>query len=119
MQEDERTDSSRPATKARRGLHLRGLVQLLIGIGALVLVIAKSDVGRLLEAIRSAHIVYLPVAVAASFAVTWLMAYRWQAILEVRGHRFKTYRLFAIYLVGIFFMNFIPGGGVSGDVARL
>src|SRR2546423_10177272 len=58
MQEHERTDSSRQATKARRGLHLRGLVQLLIGIGALVLVIAKSDVGRLLEAIRSAHIVY-------------------------------------------------------------
>src|SRR5262249_60658927 len=28
-------------------------------------------------------------------------------------------RLFTIYLVGIFFMNFIPGGGVSGDVARL
>jgi uncharacterized protein (TIRG00374 family) len=28
-------------------------------------------------------------------------------------------RLFAYYLIGIFFMNFVPGGGVSGDVARL
>jgi glycosyltransferase 2 family protein len=119
MQRQRDTNTETQPAKARRGLNARGLVQLVIGIGALALLIAKSDVRGLLDAIRSAHIVYIPVAIAASFAVTWLMAYRWQAILEVRGNRFKTYRLFAIYLVGIFFMNFIPGGGVSGDVARL
>jgi uncharacterized membrane protein YbhN (UPF0104 family) len=27
--------------------------------------------------------------------------------------------LFAYYLVGVFFTSFVPGGGVSGDVARL
>jgi uncharacterized membrane protein YbhN (UPF0104 family) len=27
--------------------------------------------------------------------------------------------LFRYYLIGVFFTNFIPGGGVSGDVARL
>jgi len=86
---------------------------------ALALVIARSDLHSLLEAIRSTRVGYLPLAVLASFAVTWLMASRWRAILTVRGHRFKTYRLFAVYLIGIFFMNFIPGGGVSGDVARL
>lgn len=119
MQRPDDIETSTQTGKARRGVSVRGLLQLVIGVGALALVIAKSDVHGLLDAIRSAHIVYLPVAVAASFAVTWMMAYRWQAILEVRGHQFKTYRLFAIYLVGIFFMNFIPGGGVSGDVARL
>jgi glycosyltransferase 2 family protein len=106
-------------TAARRGVNLRGLAQLVIGVGALALVIARSDVNSLREVIRSTRVAYLPLAVAASFAVTWLMAWRWQAILAVRGHRFKTYRLFAVYLIGIFFMNFIPGGGVSGDVARL
>ncbi len=106
-------------TPAPRGVNWRGLVQLVVGLGALALVIAKSDVNSLREVMRSARVTYLPLAVAASFAVTWLMASRWRAILAVRGHRFKTVKLFAVYLIGIFFMNFIPGGGVSGDVARL
>jgi uncharacterized protein (TIRG00374 family) len=73
----------------------------------------------LVEVIISARILYLPLAVLASFTVTWLMAYRWGAILKVRGCPIKTHRLFGYYLIGIFFMNFVPGGGVSGDVARL
>ncbi|HKQ06020.1 MAG TPA: lysylphosphatidylglycerol synthase transmembrane domain-containing protein [Blastocatellia bacterium] len=108
-----------PTNAAPRGISLRGLAQVIIGVGALALVIARSDLHSLLEAIRSTRVAYLPLAVLASFAVTWLMASRWRAILAVRGQRFKTYRLFAVYLIGIFFMNFIPGGGVSGDVARL
>jgi uncharacterized protein (TIRG00374 family) len=112
--QDEST--TRPAP---RGINWRGIIQLIIGLSALALVIAKSDINSLRDVMRSTRVAYLPLAVAASFAVTWLMAWRWRAILAVRGHRFKTARLFAIYLVGIFFMNFIPGGGVSGDVARL
>jgi uncharacterized membrane protein YbhN (UPF0104 family) len=119
MQRGESKAQSTPTASARRGINVRGLAQLIIGIGALSLVIAKSDIRSLREVIGAARIAYLPLAVAASFAVTWLMASRWQAILAVRGHQFKTYRLFAVYLIGIFFMNFIPGGGVSGDVARL
>jgi len=102
-----------------RGLNLRGLVQALIGIGALALVVMKSDAHGLIEALRNTRVAYLPVAVAASFAVTWLMAYRWSAILGARGLHFETRRLFTYYLIGIFFTSFVPGGGVSGDVARL
>lgn len=102
-----------------RGPNLRGLVQAVIGIGALALVVMKSDAHGLLEALRNTRVAYLPLAVAASFAVTWLMAYRWRAILAKRGLHFKTRRLFVYYLIGIFFTSFVPGGGVSGDVARL
>src|SRR5205085_7813412 len=112
--QDEST--TRPAP---RGVNWRGLIQLIVGLGALALVVAKSDINSLRDVMRSTRVAYLPLAVAASFAVTWLMATRWRAILAVRGHGFKTHRLFAVYLIGIFFMNFIPGGGVSGDVARL
>jgi len=56
---------------------------------------------------------------STSFAVTWLMAARWGLILGVRDNRPSNTKLFCYYLVGIFFTNFIPGGGVSGDVARL
>ncbi|HTF37632.1 MAG TPA: lysylphosphatidylglycerol synthase transmembrane domain-containing protein [Blastocatellia bacterium] len=105
--------------ESRRGLNLRGLAQAVIGIGALALVVMRSDAHGLIEALRNTRVAYLPLAVAASFAVTWLMAYRWGAILNARGLHFKTRRLFVYYLIGIFFTSFVPGGGVSGDVARL
>ena len=102
----------------RRGLNLRGLFQVLVGIGALALLIYKADARGLLKAINDTKLAYLPLAVIATVTVNWLMAYRWGLVLRVRGHRIKTLRLFVFYLIGIFFMNFVPGGGISGDVAR-
>ena len=102
-----------------RRLNLRGLAQVIIGIGALAFVVMRSDARGLLEALRNTRVAYLPLAIAASFAVTWLMAYRWRAILAAREVHFKTHSLFVYYLIGIFFTSFVPGGGVSGDVARL
>jgi len=107
-----------PAQSPRRG-NLRVLAQTFIGIAALALVIIKSDAHALLEALRNTRLALLPLAVIASFVVTWLMAYRWRAILSARGFNLKTQRLFLFYLIGIFFTSFVPGGGVSGDVARL
>jgi len=107
------------AGKGARRFGLRGLLQLAIGVGALVLLIVRSDARALVEALKVTKVSYLPLAVLASITVTWLMAYRWRAILSVRGHRLKTGSIFIYYLIGIFFMNFVPGGGVSGDVARL
>lgn len=104
---------------ARGRVSLTGLAQAAIGIGALAVIVMKSDARGLAEALKNTQVVYLPLAVAASFAVTWLMAYRWKVILAARGLRFSTRRLFAYYLIGIFFTSFVPGGGVSGDVARL
>ena len=116
---DENESAVNPRDEKRRGLSLRALAQVVIGVGALALVIVKSEPAGLAEAIKATRISYLPLAVLASLVVTWLMAYRWGVILNVRCHRIKTHRLFAYYLIGIFFMNFVPGGGVTSDVARL
>jgi uncharacterized protein (TIRG00374 family) len=106
-------------TEKSRNLNWRGVIQVLVGVGALALLIIKSDTRGLLEAIKATKVSYLPLVVLATACVTWLMAYRWGVILGVRGHKIKTRRLFVYYLIGIFFMNFVPGGGLSGDVARL
>jgi glycosyltransferase 2 family protein len=81
--------------------------------------IYKSDTRALVEAIKTTQIALLPLAVLATVCVNYLMAYRWGVILNIRGHHVKTHRLFAYYLIGIFFTNFVPGGAVSGDVARM
>ncbi|HWO02233.1 MAG TPA: lysylphosphatidylglycerol synthase transmembrane domain-containing protein [Blastocatellia bacterium] len=100
-------------------LSWRGVAQAAIGVGALTLVLMKTDARGLSEAIKSTRWAYLPFAVVAAFLVIWLMTYRWSAILEVRGHKVETRRLFLYYLIGAFFTNFVPGGSASGDVARL
>jgi len=102
-----------------RRVNIRGLAQALIGIAAIALLVIRSDARALVTAIENTRVGYLPLAVAASFVVTWLMAYRWRAILEANRIVVPTRRLFVYYLIGIFFTSFVPGGGVSGDVARL
>ncbi len=116
---DEKERAANPRDEKRRGLSLRALAQIAIGVGALALVVVKAEPAGLAEAIKATRISYLPLAVLASLVVTWLMAYRWGVILNVRCHHIKTHRLFTYYLIGIFFMNFVPGGGVTSDVARL
>ena len=98
---------------------MRRAVQVVLGLGALALVLSKSDPAGLTAALRATRVAYLPLAILASVTVTWLMAVRWKLILEVRGKRLATAKLFAYYLIGIFFSNCVPGGSVSLDVARL
>lgn len=112
MADDNRTENN-------RGISLKGLAQVVIGIVAIGLLLMRSDPHALLEALKNTRITYLPLAIAASFIVTWLMAYRWRAILAAKNVQVKTRRLFVYYLIGIFFTSFVPGGGISGDVARL
>lgn len=103
----------------RRALNLRGLIQAVIGIGALALVIIRSDAQSLFEAFKATKVSYFPIAILATLAMTWLMAYRWGVILRIRGDKISTTRLLAYYLIAIFFGNFVPGGVITGDVARL
>jgi hypothetical protein len=77
-----------------RGNGWRAALQVTVGVGALALVIMKSDLRAISEAIGSTQIALLPLAVLASFTVTWLMAYRWKLILGARGSGLKTPRLF-------------------------
>lgn len=114
-------------------LNWRGWLQLVFGLGALAFVFIKADPKALGDALRQTRIAPLLLAVAASLLTTWLMATRWGLILGVNDDgpdrieseskrstsRPPTSRLFRYYLIGIFFTNFIPGGGISGDVARL
>jgi uncharacterized protein (TIRG00374 family) len=114
------TDQAGGMAERPRGVRaVTRVLQVAIGIAALALVISKADGAALAGALRATRISFLPLAVLASVTVTWLMAVRWKLVLEVRCQRLSVWRLFAYYLVGIFFGNCVPGGSVSLDVARL
>jgi uncharacterized protein (TIRG00374 family) len=87
-------------------------------MGVLALAFAKADSAKLAEALKSTRISYMPIAALAAVAVTWLMAYRWGVILSASGRKIPVRRLFVYYLIGTFFNNFVPGGGLGGDLAR-
>jgi len=112
------TEGGSRLAKLARAAGLRASLQILIGIGALVWLIARSDGHALIEAVKSTRTAYLPLGILTALGAYWLMAFRWRLILAVRGHRIKVTSLFSYFLISIFFNNFIPGGNVSGDVAR-
>lgn len=115
----EQTSLEKNPPKTGGRVSLRGLIQAIVGLGALGFVFVRSDTRGLIDALRNTRVAYLPLAIGASFAVTWLMAYRWGVILSAQGERLRTGRLFVYYLIASFFTSFVPGGGVGGDVARL
>jgi uncharacterized protein (TIRG00374 family) len=119
MENTREKPEQRLLSKSIQRRRIRSLIQVSVGVGALILVLIKADGRGLVEALRATRLAYLPVAVLAALTVNWLMAYRWGLILRVRGYNVKTRRLFVYYLMSIFFMNFVPGGGVTGDIARL
>jgi glycosyltransferase 2 family protein len=98
---------------------LKGAGQIVIGAAALAYIISKSDSHELVAALRTTRLWYMPLAVATTLVVYWLMAYRWKLILAARGYRPRTSSLFVYYLIGSFFSNFVPGGSVSTDVVRM
>src|SRR5215471_17476026 len=93
---DEEVATAVEGAEKRWALNLRGLIQVIIGVGALSLVFVRSDPHGLLEAVKAVRLSYLPLAVFAAIAVIWLMAFRWGVILKVR-HGGSTYRLFIYY----------------------
>src|SRR5262249_47666768 len=112
-----RVDGARSGSKL--GAALKGAAQAVIGAGALVYIVSRSDSHHLLEALRTARLWYMPLAIVTTLVVYWLMAYRWRLILAARGYRPAISSLFVYYLIGSFFSNFVPGGSVSTDVVRM
>jgi len=98
---------------------LKGAAQIVLGAAALVYIVLRSDSHELVRALRATRLWYMPLAVATTLVVYWLMAYRWKVILAARQYRPRTSSLLVYYLIGSFFGNFVPGGSVSTDVVRL
>lgn len=119
QRKQESTQAAPQEDTTRRSLSLRAILQVAIGAGALGLVLFKSDPRGLVEAFKTFRLSYLPLALLATIAVQWLMAYRWAQILGVRYRQVRTQRLFVYYLIATFFSNFVPGGAVTADVTRL
>jgi glycosyltransferase 2 family protein len=95
-----------------------GLLQAAIGLGALLFLFSRTDLGDLSRAIARVDLKILSWAVLLNLAMVFMMAVRWRILLRVKYPKLGNRLLFRQYLVGLFFNLFTPGA-TGGDLSRL
>lgn len=98
------------------------LLTLLQGIVTLgILAWVFHDPGRRAEmwaALRSAKVPWLLAGFACYGVVEVLAAFRWHLLLRVQDIHLPRWRIGALFMMGIFFNTFMPGG-TGGDVLKI
>lgn len=96
-----------------------GLVRLGIGLGIILFILSKINLGEMLAVIRQS-LGQWPwlVGAAAIYAVClWLGMGRWKIILEAQGLRMAWSRVFCVFSISQFFNSFMFGS-TGGDLSR-
>ncbi|HEX2036095.1 MAG TPA: lysylphosphatidylglycerol synthase transmembrane domain-containing protein [Chloroflexota bacterium] len=96
------------------GLILRPLVSLVL----LAVLFWKFGAGDVWLTLRQADPAWLAFGLAVVVIAIAISAWKWQVLLLAQGLTVPFHRLFASYLVGLFFNNFLPSN-IGGDVARV
>jgi hypothetical protein len=94
------------------------LIQLAVTIGVLYWVFhdaAKRE--QMLEALRRADYRWIAAAVFAYVIVEVIAAVRWRMLLRVQGVDLGIFRLAGLFLIGMFYNQFLPGG-TGGDIIK-
>jgi uncharacterized protein (TIRG00374 family) len=68
-------------------------------------------------AIRDADYRWIVAAIVAYILVELAAVIRWQILLKVQGINLSTSRLIALFLIGMFYNQFLPGG-TGGDIIK-
>src|SRR5262245_39311307 len=92
-------------------------LRLLIGVGAIVWLIASIDGNEAWSTLRRASAGWLIVAMIAQVGAKACWLFRWKELLESVGQGRSTGELARLVLLGLFFNNFLPSS-VGGDVVR-
>src|SRR6266404_3986051 len=94
------------------------LFQLTVTIAVLYWV--YHDPGRraqMAAAIRDAQYRWVVIAILAYFVVEIAAAFRWHVLLKVQGIHLSFLRLSGLFLIGMFYNQFLPGG-TGGDIIK-
>lgn len=78
----------------------------------------RGNLVRIWTLINNANWLFLALSLAAHLLCVGILAHRWKLLLKVLNIRIRLYRLYAYYLMGFFFNNFLPTN-IGGDIARV
>jgi uncharacterized protein (TIRG00374 family) len=98
--------------------HLKLTVQILVSGGIIALLLWQIDLEQTAEIIRDSRWGYVLAAFLILIATTWLMTWRWYALLAARG----VHEPFS-WLLGMYFVSYAAGQvlptAVGGDAVRI
>jgi uncharacterized protein (TIRG00374 family) len=72
---------------------------------------------QMAEAIRNAQYRWVILGILAYVVVEVAAAFRWHVLLKVQGIHLNVLRLSALFLIGMFYNQFLPGG-TGGDIMK-
>src|SRR5437667_12812524 len=94
------------------------VIQLVVTIGLLVWVYHDpKKLAEMREALRHARLQWIGAGMLAYFVVEVAAAFRWHILLKVQGIRLTFPRLSGLFLIGMFYNQFLPGG-TGGDIIK-
>jgi len=93
------------------------LIKLLVSISLLGLLLWMTDLGKLLSLAGSISPTFFVWSLVLYLICQYLSSYRWQVLLVPLDVQVSLNRLFSLYLIGMFFNNFLPSS-VGGDVVK-
>ena len=101
---------------ARRVLTL--LLKIVVSVGLMALLLAKTDLPNLWEHFRHASLAWLVFALALYLVMVLISAWRWGVLLTAQGFAVSHGWLVNSYLVATYLNNFLPSN-IGGDVVRI
>jgi uncharacterized protein (TIRG00374 family) len=97
---------------------VRIALQVLVSGGVLAFLLWRVDVGRTFELIGNSNVGYLLAALAIFVSTTWVMTWRWSALLAAKDIREPFGWLLRMYFVGYAATQVLPTA-VGGDAVRI
>lgn len=93
-------------------------LKIAISVGLIVFLIWKISPGRLVPYIKGIDWAYLSASIAVFFLSSFLGAVQWYILLSESGINPGFASVLKLYLVGLFFNNFLPAN-VGGDAVKI
>ena len=94
------------------------VIQLVVTVGLLVWVYHDpKKLAEMRQALAHARFQWLAAGILAYLVVETAAAFRWHVLLKVQGIRLSWPRLSGLFLIGMFYNQFLPGG-TGGDIIK-
>ena len=107
-----------PPPRSRARQFLITTLKLVISIGLLGVLFARTDLGDLWQNVRNASLPWVFAALGLYLVQMLVATWRWRALLVPQGVTVGHRTLLSSYLVATFFNNFLPSN-IGGDVIRI
>ncbi len=111
-------DTGFEAARPRTRHFLFTALKLLISLGLLAVLLARTDLTSLWRSVRTASLPWVVTALGLYLVQIVVGAWRWGLLLDAQRVKVLGRSLLGSYLVAAFFNNFLPSN-IGGDVIRI